>query len=1098
MKPKFASLVPTIILTVSTLQAAPLLTDNFNTGSYGASTFNNFLAADQGGSLATVSYSASAPGGDWSTQHSNGGAMLIANAGSNNWVSLNHDFSVEANLANKPLTIQFDAWTTDGAAHSWLGFGIGASQGTDFYAQPYGKNFVQSAGTHNYRFVISDTAGTGSAFNGITNGAKVDLYVDSVFQSTTTVTLSPGAGYITFKQDQWDGWSIGRVDNLSIEMDTAFPAGETLTWTGTQSANWDETSANWTSVNSFTNWYSNDGNPNSVLFNATGAAQPVVNLSLTRPLRASSVTFDTAGYTIAGSVTFAASTNLVANADATISATLQGGVNLAKSGSGVLSLTGANSYSGVTIFNSGVLNAASIADNGTSSSLGTGTGDTDLNSIGLLFHGGTLQYTGSTAQSTNRAIRLGLEGGTIDASGSNPAATLSFTSTASPNFFSELGNRTLTLTGSNTGNNTFAMAIGQAGGTTSLIKSGAGKWVLTGANTYTGSTTINGGTLSINSAYLDNNSAVSIAAGAVLELNHTDTDVVGSLEINGSGPLPAGLYNASHPTYGAFFAGTGSLVVFGGADGSWSSLVNGIWDTTDNWDSGIVANGYNHTATFNTVAGATVTLSANKTIGHLLFDGSDYIIAGSGTLTLDALNTPTIQVGAGRSASITANIAGTMGVEKSGDGTLVFSGIKSYTGGTTVAGGTLELSGAAGGNGLLNGSLTVSPGATVNITAGDGTGFGWNNPVNSVTVNGGTINANSGCHIGFGTAATIALNHGATIQGGWQWNGDSMLTTSSSGDNTNTIGGNLVLRSDNGANHTFNVSDGASATDLLISGSLSDQSPEVSWVSASGITKSGTGTMVLSGTNSYDGDTVVSDGTLEVTTSGSLKFRPTTNGASNKVSGSSTAVLSFAGNITLDLSAANTTSGNVWNLFNLASFSGSAPSLAPTAVTSNLGTFTQVSPGVWELAVTSAKWSFTTADGNLSYTVTATDYDNWTTANNLTGGPGADADGDGLTNFQEYAFGLNPANPASANPIPVTLNPANGSFSYSRRLQSLTNLTYKVFYSTTLQSGGWTEDTGAVQGTPTVNGETETVPVTISGSLLTHPKLFIQVRTTSN
>lgn len=195
-----------------------LLTDNFNTGNYDASTFNNDLATDQGGSLATISYTTSAPGGGWTTQHSNGGAMLIANGGGNNWVSLNHDFSVDPTVSNPTLVIQFDAWVDGGVSYSWLGFGIGAVQGATFLDLPYGTNFPQSAGTHNYKFVITDTVGTGTAFNGTTNGAKVAMYVDSIFQSTSTVTLNLGDGYITFKQDPWDGYSVGHVDNLSVSI----------------------------------------------------------------------------------------------------------------------------------------------------------------------------------------------------------------------------------------------------------------------------------------------------------------------------------------------------------------------------------------------------------------------------------------------------------------------------------------------------------------------------------------------------------------------------------------------------------------------------------------------------------------------------------------------------------------------------------------------------------------------------------------------------------------------------------------------------------------------------------------------------------------
>ncbi len=1086
MKAKSIFRFTSIAVVLTSVHAAPLLTDNFNTNSYGASTFNSYLAADQAGSIAPITYAANASGGDWAAQHSNGGALLLANAG-NSWASLNHDFSIEANLANKPLVIQFDAWVTDGQSWAWLGFGIGPAQGTDFYAQPYGKNFTQSAGSHTYKFVISDTAGTGSGFNGITNGSKVDFYIDSVYQSTTTVTLNAGAGFITFKQDQWDGWSIGHVDNLSIEMDTPFPGSETLTWTGATDANWDETTANWSNVNSFTKWYSNSSKLNSVVFDATGAAQLNPAFALTRPLTTTSITFDTNGYTLGGSVALGNSPSLVANADATVSATLAGSAGITKSGASKISLTGTSSYTGVTTLQDGVLNAASIADNGTNSSLGAGTGDTNPDAIGLLFRGGTLQYTGATAQSTNRAIRVGTQGGTIDASGSDPSATLRFTSSASANFFENPGNRTLTFTGTNTGDNTFAMAIGQAFGTTTVVKNGPGKWILSGANTYSGSTIVNGGTLSLTSAYLDNTSAVTLASGAKLDLNYSGNDIIGSLEINGSGPLPGGVYNSSHSTYGSYFTGTGSLMVLNGADGTWSSLVNGVWDDTANWSGGTIASGFNQTASFNQTTGVTVTLDAAKTIGNLAFAGSDYTIAGSSTLTLDSVVAPSISVDSDRTATISANIGGTLGLKKTGAGTLKLIGIKSYSGATTVDGGTLELSGATRGNSQIQGSLNVNPGATFAFTNGDGTGFGWTNPVTAVTVNGGTINAISGSHLGFfGTPTTITLENGGTLQGSWQWNGESSLAFYGYGNSTNTISGNIVLRGDGGANHPFNVDNGSAAIDLLVSANLSDQWPEVWWVPASGLTKSGAGTMVLSGTNTYDGNTIVNEGVLEVTSAGSLRFRPTSNGVSNAVSGS--AALSFLGTVDLDLSAANLTKGNIWNLFNLGGFSSAT--LSPAAVTSGLGAFTEVTPGTWELAVTGAKWVFTEADGNLAYVNAASPYATWGSTYGLSAGSeSGDLDGDGLTNFQEFAFGLIPNDSSSVNPIISQVNPTTGQFSYQRLAAS--GLTYTIWTTTDLVT--WTQDTSAVQNVTTGNPN-DTVQVTLTGAPLTASKLFVRVK----
>ncbi|MGL5018982.1 MAG: hypothetical protein ACRDBP_12675, partial [Luteolibacter sp.] len=80
------------------------------------------------------------------------------------------------------------------------------------------------------------------------------------------------------------------------------------------------------------------------------------------------------------------------------------------------------------------------------------------------------------------------------------------------------------------------------------------------------------------------------------------------------------------------------------------------------------------------------------------------------------------------------------------------------------------------------------------------------------------------------------------------------------------------------------------------------------------------------------------------------------------------------------------------------------------------------------------------------------------------------------------------------NPITAQLNETTGTFSYIRRNSSLTTLTYSVWYSTSLEAGSWIRDTAAIEGTPTLVGDVETVPVTISNGLLTHPQLFIRVR----
>ena len=1124
------------------MHAAPLLTDNFNVNNFDASTFNNTIATTQGGSFAPITYSTFAPGGGYMAQHSNGGRMIVVgnNGTPGGRASLNRNLAIEANYADKPLSVSFIlAEVTDGGDPSvWGHFGLGSSQNGDYFGTDFAmfmrsngqwinrdNNAAADLGSGTYAdgdlitYVFSNTAGTGSAFNG--NGSKVTITIGAAAPVTYTLAqLTAADGFLTWGGFTYGAWSVMAIDNLSVDMDAAFPSGEAFVWTGAVDANWNEATANWSNVNSFTKWFNHPGTPNNAVFGASGSAQPNVTLALSRPLELGTLTFDTAGYNIGGSATLGESPTIVANADATISATLQGGVSLTKSGPAKLTLGANNTYTGNTSVTDGVLEvgpAGKIYGAGYTASpvvtLATGTtlrlnewnydaagslGDLDFARERLVVNGATIEYAGSSNDGSNggaagRNLTVGTGGATLKTTTAGQTWTIS----DNGSYGALINNNGLTVGGA--GNGVIAKVIT---GTGSLTKTDSGTWTLTGANSYTGNTTVDGGTLSLSSPSLDNASSVIIGTtpGVTMNLNFTGYDIVGGLQINGSGPLPAGAYNSSHPTYGSYFTGSGTLVVAPAGNGTWTSLVAGNWEDPANWLASTVAYGTDSTATFSAASGATVTLAGPLTIGNLAFDVSDYTIAGA-ALTLDASATPAISVGTGRSATISANIAGSLGFEKTGGGTLVFTGAKSYGGGTTVTGGTLELQGATGGNAQIHGSLTVNPGATLAFTGGDGTGFGFfNNPVTSTTVDGGTIDAVGSSHLGFGPPASMNLVNGATLLGNWQWNGDNLLAFSSSGDSTNTIGaGSITLRADDGVSHTFTVSDGLATIDLQVDANFTDQfpAPLQPWIVASGLTKAGAGTMVLNGTNTYDGNTVVTDGTLRVSSTGSLRFRPTANGATNSVSGSGSGALTFAGTVNLDLSAADATGGNVWNLFNLPSFA-TAPDLSATAgVTSNLGAFTESPAGTWELPVSGAKWVFTEANGNLAYVITATDYQNWGATYGLgAGSEGGDLDNDGLTNGEEYAFGLIPNSGSSVNPIAVPFDKTGGTFSYTRRSLALQDpdLNYTVWYSTNL--GSWFPDAGAIQGTPVPNlgGDVETVPVTISPALLTNPKLFIQVR----
>jgi hypothetical protein len=106
--------------------------------------------------------------------------------------------------------------------------------------------------------------------------------------------------------------------------------------------------------------------------------------------------------------------------------------------------------------------------------------------------------------------------------------------------------------------------------------------------------------------------------------------------------------------------------------------------------------------------------------------------------------------------------------------------------------------------------------------------------------------------------------------------------------------------------------------------------------------------------------------------------------------------------------------------------------------------------------------------------------------------PGADFDGDGLSNNEERIWGLDPTRAASRNPFSSLTGLPDGTFSYTRRVPSLTGLRYTVWTSTNLIT--WTEDPGAVQTPGAALVEVETVSSTVSPALVTRPQLYLQIR----
>jgi autotransporter-associated beta strand protein len=556
---------------------------------------------------------------------------------------------------------------------------------------------------------------------------------------------------------------------------------------------------------------------------------------------------------------------------------------------------------------------------------------------------------------------------------------------------------------------------------------------------------------------------------------------------------------------------------------TWTNPAGGEWDTAGNWLDNLVATGSGSTADFSTLditADTTVNLDSTQTIGNLVFGDTNTASAAGWTLTGNTLTlagtTPTITVNAlgdGKAATISAAVSGSAGLTKSGSGTLTLSGTNYCSGTTTVSNGTLQISDQPYFN--VGRTTTVASGAV----------FELNNSNNNLTslmptstiAGAGTFRLAGNSTIYqelngvVGNRLTIAMDSGALIDlqdnsrltnGGWQelnWTNnlaDMNIASGASFDvwdgqdvNIDALTGSGTVDKLHGGNSPRLLSIGVDNGSGTFSGTIQNTGGQIT------LNKLGSGSQTLSGTNTYTGNTTVSDGTLNIAPSGSLRFRPTTAGQTNSLSGSDTANLSYLGTVDLDLSAAETNDGNLWTIVDVSSFSGTVPTLDPAAVTSTLGAFSETSPGTWELSTASARWTFDATAGALTYTVTATDFELWGTAYGLAvGSEDGDLDNDGISNFEEYAFGLIPNSGASVNPISDLLNKSNGTFAYTRRDPSLLNptLSYSIWYSTDLTT--WLEDTGAVEGSATLNGEVETVPVTISAGLLTNSKLFIQVR----
>ena len=415
-----------------------------------------------------------------------------------------------------------------------------------------------------------------------------------------------------------------------------------------------------------------------------------------------------------------------------------GTAGLAKTGAGTLFLNGTNTYTGVTRISAGTLQATTIVNGGSNCSIGAATNV----ATNLILNGGTLQYTGATV-STNRLFSLQASS-TLDASGTG---AVNFNNTGTMGFSSSTADKTLTLTGSNTDANTIAAIIGDniadVTGVTALTKSGTGTWVLSGANTYTGPSTISGGTLRLtNTAAVSGTSLVAVG-GNTLHLA-TNTAFSGP-------PISSqlGTIVSDRAT-----AGAGLTHVLGDA-----VIGNGLsnFSAGSNVTSGTAAIQLGNVTNNN---GSTATPGLNPTTANLIITGD---------VRLGTSNTGTANLTLGGTGSINSiggiieNGTRTTGnVIKSGTSTWTLSGLSTtaasnYNGSTTIDQGTLRIS-------------TTSPSLTGSLTFGSASGSTNLGTLDlsaaSATFAGALLartNSSTGNAITIGSGRTLQINGSFTI-----------------------------------------------------------------------------------------------------------------------------------------------------------------------------------------------------------------------------------------------------------------------------------------------------------------------------------------------
>jgi autotransporter-associated beta strand protein len=452
------------------------------------------------------------------------------------------------------------------------------------------------------------------------------------------------------------------------------------------------------------------------------------------------------------------------------------------------------------------------------------------------------------------------------------------------------------------GTATITFRTGAVGGAGNITKVGTGTVTLSGANTYTGSTTVSAGTLLANGSSSLGASAgnVSVSSGGTLALaggaaitagsptNTVTISKTGTLDLNGSGAAGAtGALQAAGST-GQTSQWLGNTTLSG----------NATISAADNLL--ILGNGTTYANTIN-LSGNTLTFNTTSATGVTPV----YLTAP--TYTLDATN-----------ILVNAQISGTGGIVKTGAGTVSLFSFPSntYTGSTVVTGGKLIVDGA--GNAPVISSTSVTVGNAVSPGAANSVVLQMGQSASQPAVNNLIGSYNSGTNVAT-TAMTVYadgefnLNGGSnalsslTLQGGHVNGGNpaynSLLTitggvTTLASSQTALINNGYLGISAN--SFTFNVAKGTAGTDLQIDSIVQNGVGFTNANTSVSLAKTGAGTLTLTAANTYQGVTDIQAGILNIQNGSALgQLSPSAGNLNNGAVVETGAQLQLQNNITV-------------------------------------------------------------------------------------------------------------------------------------------------------------------------------------------------------